>query len=107
MICAQFIKNRNSQLIGLSIQGHAMYNEYGEDIVCASVTSAVQLTINGITEILNRSAKVLVEENKIYFELTEKSIEKMAVSFLKSLEFHLKILQETYPQTIEISYLEV
>ena len=32
----------------ISISGHADYDEYGNDIVCAAVSSTVITTVNGI-----------------------------------------------------------
>ena len=39
----------------ISITGHANYAEYGKDIVCASVSSVVMTSIEGIS-IINESA---------------------------------------------------
>ena len=35
----------------VTISGHANYDEYGKDIVCASVSSIVYTTVNGILNI--------------------------------------------------------
>ena len=51
MIRVEFTKS-GELLTSFSVSGHAGYDDYGHDIVCASVTSAVQLTANGITEVL-------------------------------------------------------
>ena len=51
MIRVEFTKS-GELLTCFSVSGHAGYDDYGHDIVCASVTSAVQLTANGITEVL-------------------------------------------------------
>ena len=32
----------------ITITGHALYDDYGKDIVCASVSSIVITTVNGI-----------------------------------------------------------
>lgn len=43
---------RNSQKIeSVKIKGHAMYDEYGKDIVCSSVSSITVTTINAILSI--------------------------------------------------------
>ena len=57
MIRVEFTKS-GELLTSFSVSGHAGYDDYGHDIVCASVTSAVQLTANGITEVLKLPAKV-------------------------------------------------
>lgn len=42
----------------ITITGHANYDEYGKDIVCAAVSSTVITTINGILSIDNDALKV-------------------------------------------------
>lgn len=50
MICADFFRNEHDRLVGFRITGHAGYADYGEDVCCASVSSAVMLTANTVTE---------------------------------------------------------
>ena len=105
MIKALFSKNQLG-LCGFSISGHAMFDDYGRDIVCASVTSATQLTCNAITEILGVKATVNVLENEIKLTLP-KSSPKEVVDFLDALFLHLEILSEEYKGTIKLKVLEV
>ena len=42
------IKKKGSYYEKISILGHAMYDEYGKDIVCSAVSSIVTTTVNGI-----------------------------------------------------------
>ena len=46
------------------IKGHADYDDYGKDIVCASVSSIVITTVNAILEI-DRDAVIYKEEKDI------------------------------------------
>ena len=64
MIYAHFFKS-GKLCSGFSISGHAGYADYGKDIACASVTSAVELTADGITEILGLPAELNLQENEI------------------------------------------
>ena len=50
MIVAEFLK-KNGNITGFKVSGHAGYDDIGKDIVCASVSSAVMMTANLITEI--------------------------------------------------------
>ena len=50
MIQVKLIKNSN-KVKKITIIGHADYDKYGRDIVCASVSSVVILTINNILTI--------------------------------------------------------
>ena len=62
------------ELVGFSVSGHAGYADAGEDIVCAAVSSAVQLTANGITEILGLSASVEAEGDTVSLRLQSESL---------------------------------
>ena len=68
MITAEFI-TKQSKPYGFLIKGHAGYDDNGKDIVCASVSSAVQLVANTITEVLKIKAEVKVLKDKIQFKL--------------------------------------
>lgn len=108
MIIAKFYKSSNN-IIGFSIIGHAYFDEYGKDIVCASVTSAVQLTANAITECLkDSSAKVDIFDNNINLILSNNNnFNESSVIFIEALIFHLDILSKRYVNTIKIEYQEV
>ena len=106
MIRASFAE-QNGNLIGFSIQGHALFDEYGRDIVCAAVTSAVQLTANGITEVVGERAQVDVKENEISFRLSKDCRSKEVFQFLKALYLHLDLLRQDYSGTIDITISEV
>lgn len=96
---------REDAYIGFSVSGHAGFAEYGKDIVCASVTSAVQLTVNGICEILGQKADVTVKENEIALRLFQANSE--AEAFLKALFLHLDLLSQDYIGTIQLTDVEV
>lgn len=104
MISARFYQKQGKP-VGVSVSGHAGYAKYGQDIVCASVSSAVQLTANGITEVLKAPCDVQTESNRISLTLKENGGE--AVCFLQALFLHLSILAEDYPNTITILVSEV
>ncbi len=45
------LKKDSNKIKRITIMGHANYDEYGKDIVCASVSSIVILTVNNILTI--------------------------------------------------------
>lgn len=104
MIEAKFFQ-KNGDYIGFDVSGHAGYDLFGKDIVCASVSSAVQLTANGITEILANNAQIELKDNSVMLSLMDSS--KEAKAFLKALKLHLELLADDYPGTIHISCMEV
>ena len=105
MITAEFYL-RDAVLIGFSVKGHAGFADYGKDVCCAAVTSAVQLTANAVTEILKADAKVDVFENEIRLMLG-KNADSNAINFLKALKLHLKLLSEDYSENIRLIDMEV
>ncbi len=105
MIQADFTRSEG-KLTAFSLRGHAGYDDYGKDIVCASVTSAVQLTANAITEVLKVRADVQVLDNQIRMKLPEKCSQE-ALHFMEALLLHLEILAEDYEGTIKVKVSEV
>lgn len=90
---------------GFQCSGHAGFAVEGQDVVCASVSSALQLTVNGITEVLGVQAKVNVQENKIDFLLSEHP--DQAIAFLDAFLLQMRLLTEDYPKYIRLTNLEV
>lgn len=50
MIRFKVEKNAEGQILSIEVKGHSGYAEAGSDIVCAAVSTAVQMTINGIEQ---------------------------------------------------------
>jgi len=83
----------------IQISGHANFDNYGKDIVCASVSSIVYTTINAILNIDNKAIEVIDEKDitiKILNNdiITNKLIENM-ISLLSELE-------KQYPNNLKI-----
>ena len=104
MIHAVFAK-QNGRLCGVTVTGHAGYAEEGTDIVCAAVSSAVQLTANLITDTFREKARVTAEDDRIGITLRAQTGSGSAV--LSGLCDHLHYLSEDYPGTIQIEITEV
>ena len=49
----------------ISIKGHALYDKYGKDIVCASVSSIVYTTVNALFRIDKNSIEYNDDGNTI------------------------------------------
>ena len=84
----------------IEISGHAYFESYGKDIVCASVSSIVFTTINGILNINDKAIQYINDDILEIFilsndEITTKLIENMIVL--------LKELERQYPKNLKIS----
>ena len=101
MIRVKFLVG-NRQLAGFEIKGHADFADIGEDIVCASVSSAAFMAANTITEIIGAKAEVNADNGAM--SLTVKEPCERTETVLKGLELHLTELSKQYPDNIKIIY---
>lgn len=97
----------NGHTTGFRISGHAGYEDSGKDIVCAAVSSAMQLTANGITEILHHDPVLRVDENAVILQTKKGCGDSAVFAMLDALRLQLEVLEEQYPQFIQIHILEV
>ncbi len=100
MIKAAFFK-KNGAFTGFSVSGHADFADFGKDVVCAAVSSAVMLSANTVTDFFKADAAVLEDNNTV--KLTLSSSNAAAEAVIESLCFHLGLLAKQYKGTIEIS----
>ena len=84
----------------IKISGHAGFNNYGNDIVCASVSSIVYTTVNGILNINKNSIKF--EDNlELVIEVLDNN--EITNKLINSMLDLLKDLEKQYPKNIKIS----
>ena len=104
MIRAIFTKS-DDRFTGCVLSGHAGYDRSGRDIVCAAVTSALQLSANAITERFGVAARVETIGDRVSLSLPADA-GAAACQMLAALSDHLTVLSEDYPGTIQITYTE-
>lgn len=104
MIRAVFHRAGNG-FCSVTVSGHAGFARHGSDIVCAGVTSAVQMAANGITEVLRAPAQVDVREDSITIALT--GTHPAAADMLAALHLQLALLAEQYTKHVTTTILEV
>ena len=81
------------------ITGHALYADYGKDIVCSAVSSIVITTINGIISIDENAIKY-EEHNGIKIQVVKEDI--ITLKLIDNMMILLKELSEKYPKNIKI-----
>ena len=85
---------------GFLISGHSGFAESGEDIVCASVSSASYMVANTITEILKVNAEIDVNDAKMKL-IVNKEQRHITKDILLGLKLHLDNLAEDYPKFLK------
>ncbi|MBE6856306.1 MAG: ribosomal-processing cysteine protease Prp [Ruminococcus sp.] len=103
MILAKFQKTQGT-LDGFEITGHSGYAERGSDVVCAAVSSAVQLTLNLLND-LGAEPEIFIGDNVIRCKAVRTS--NVSTIILNDLTEHFESIVEEYPKTIKITISEV
>ena len=88
----------------LSIEGHSGYSEHGNDIVCASVSTAINVTANAILRIDNNAIKYEDNGKKVVIKYI--SLNDITKSLIDNLIAVLLDLSNQYPQNIKIEMEE-
>lgn len=99
MIKVEIIRNNNN-IKKISILGHAMYDEYGKDIVCASVSTLVISTVNNILSINSNTIKVEQNDSKVIIEYIIK--DNIIDILINNMISNLNTLANNYPKNIKI-----
>lgn len=90
---------------GFKVSGHSGYDDSGKDIVCASVSSAVQLTANGITECAQSKADIHIVDGDI--SLTVIDANEKTDLLIGSFVLHIKELSKDFKNYLNIEIVEV
>ncbi len=84
----------------ISILGHALYDDYGKDIVCSAASSIVTTTVNGILSLDKESISYMVSKKGI--SITVKSNDRTTQILIRNMISLLKELESNYKENIEI-----
>ncbi len=98
MIKVRLTKNGDC-LNKITISGHANYDEFGKDIVCASVSSTVITTINILLSLDKDSISYDDTKGLIIDILKDDNTTKKIINVLVS---NLLELERAYPKNIQI-----
>ena len=90
------IRNRNK----IWMKGHALFDEYGKDIVCSSVSSIFTTTINGILKLNQEAITYQVLEDEVQIEI--KSQDEVTLKLIDNMIELLTELSQQYPKNIRV-----
>ena len=94
------VKKENRKYKKISILGHAMYDDYGKDIVCSAASSIVTTTVNGILALDKGSLSYLVGKKGMSIDI--KSDDETTQILINNMICLLKELEGNYPDNIEV-----
>ena len=84
----------------LTVSGHANYDKYGKDIVCAGVSAVVTGGINALESEID-NIKVISEDNKLGVEIIN-SNDKIQI-ILNTILVQLQTIENSYKKYIKIT----
>ena len=93
------IKRENKSVYEIVIKGHANHGTFGNDIVCASVSTMAITTVNGI---LSLEDSLDYEENSGLLIIRTKEVTDVNQKLLENMITMLEELKSQYPKNIEI-----
>lgn len=111
MIKIYITKNKKKEIDYIKISGHANSSQYGEDIVCAAVSSVSQMTLNGILEFIDIKIKYELKEGLLICDLRDHDFDdfqRMKLNILlDSMLSFFNSLYEEYRKYIILKIKEV
>ena len=94
------VKKENNKYRKVTILGHALYDDYGKDIVCSACSSIVTTTVNGILLINKDNISYLVSKKGM--SIDDKSDDLVCQKLIQNMINLLKELEVNYPDNISI-----
>lgn len=94
------VNKKDNQIDSIVLSGHAMYDDYGKDIVCASVSSIVITTVNAIIRINNDAIEYRQDDDLV---ITIKLHDKVTDLLLENMLELLTELEKQYKKNIKIN----
>lgn len=94
------VVTKNNIIESVTFKGHANYDDYGKDIVCAAVSATYLCTVNAILSLNNNSIDVVNKENLQIIKVLE--FDDISNSLLNNMINCLESLQKQYPKNINL-----
>lgn len=94
------VKNKNH----VEIKGHALFDKYGKDIVCAAVSSIVITTVNGILSIDENSIKC--KDSSGYVSIDILKDDRIINLLILNMMNLLKELEKQYKNNIRVEEVD-
>lgn len=99
------IFRKNGSISGYKASGHTGYSELGSDIVCAALSTALQLPLLSMENLLKIKSKFEINDDGFLEvdlrEVKKENLEKLNLS-LETMVLFIKDLSKQYPKNIKL-----
>ena len=93
----------------IEISGHAGYDEYGKDIVCAAVSALAQTMALGLEKVVGIKAKIKKKDGyfllKIPKDLSAEKADKVNI-IMETFILGIEDISKSYPSNIQVDVIE-
>ena len=100
MTTAKFLFS-DETVVSFELSGHSGAGEYGTDIVCSAISSAVYMAANTIIEIMKLEPETVVRDGYLKVQMNLEDARKSKV-ITDGLYLHLSELQSQYPNNLKL-----
>lgn len=100
MTTAKFLFSDDT-VISFEVSGHSGAGEYGSDIVCSAVSSAIYMAANTIIEIMKLNPEAEVRDGYFKFTMNVDDARK-SKTITDGLYLHFSELQGQYPNNLKL-----
>lgn len=97
------VYTKNGRYVSMNVSGHAEYNEFGKDLVCAGVSSIVIGLCNAF-EYMHHDTAVVTDNN---INITVSNPDDTSQIIMQTGIYQLKTVEEMYRQFIKVKVQEV
>ena len=95
------VTTKENQVVKITIKGHAMYDDHGKDIVCASVSTMVITTVNAISRF--KQNDITCNQDDGFVEIVINTHNSITDTLIDNLIDLLKELEKQYKKNIKIN----
>lgn len=85
----------------ISILGHAKYDDYGKDIVCAAVSSVVICSVEAISQFDIKAVNIKQTNDKLEININKN--DDITQKLINNMLNCLKEIEKKYPKNIQIN----
>ncbi len=97
-----FLFKKNGVIYACQIKGHSCYADKGQDIVCSAVSTASQMALIGIEQVLGLSVEVEQREGFLSFKILEGAECEGAQTILVAMEKTFENLAKDYAKNVKL-----
>jgi uncharacterized protein YsxB (DUF464 family) len=101
MIKVAIFRNTDGEIYRYSVTGHANTAAYGQDIVCAGVSTLTQTAVLGLEQQLGRQFHLIVKSGKIDVEL-QNTPDELTAAILETMLIGLNEIAKINPDSVQV-----